>query len=107
MTSNIYFYKGIERKRDRRLSTMAAGLAGMAFIPYYNHLIQLLETNEELKKTGKGRMCFVWYFRIFKEGNFHLKKRNTCNTFSRAVFLRIGPIPNIPKIPITYRHCLL
>ena len=33
---------------------MAANLAGMAFIPYYHHLMQILETNKELKKTSKG-----------------------------------------------------
>ncbi|XP_060579728.1 protein C19orf12 homolog [Ruditapes philippinarum] len=33
---------------------MAANLAGMAFIPYYKHLMEILETNAELKKTSKG-----------------------------------------------------
>lgn len=33
---------------------MAANLAGIAFIPYYKHLMELLETNAELKKTSKG-----------------------------------------------------
>ncbi|XP_045215733.2 protein C19orf12 homolog [Mercenaria mercenaria] len=33
---------------------MASNLAGMAFIPYYKHLMEILETNEELKKTSKG-----------------------------------------------------
>lgn len=33
---------------------MASNLAGMAFIPYYKHLMELLETNKELKKTSKG-----------------------------------------------------
>ncbi|KAK3603116.1 hypothetical protein CHS0354_027903 [Potamilus streckersoni] len=31
-----------------------ADLLGMAFIPYYRHLMELLETNKELKKTSKG-----------------------------------------------------
>ncbi|KAL4227947.1 hypothetical protein ACF0H5_013386 [Mactra antiquata] len=33
---------------------MAANIAGMAFIPYYKHLMDLLETNKELKKTSVG-----------------------------------------------------
>ncbi|KAK6185847.1 hypothetical protein SNE40_007993 [Patella caerulea] len=40
---------------------MASGLFGMAFIPYYNHLMELLDTNEELKKSAKGmfsQMCW-------------------------------------------------
>ena len=35
---------------------MAAGLAGMAFVPYFNHLMKLLDTNSDLKKSAKG-----WY----------------------------------------------
>lgn len=34
---------------------MASNLMGMAFVPYYKHLMELLETNEELKKTSKGK----------------------------------------------------
>lgn len=34
---------------------MAANLAGMAFIPYYNHIMKILETDPALKKTAKGR----------------------------------------------------
>ncbi|XP_025094602.1 uncharacterized protein LOC112564176 [Pomacea canaliculata] len=34
--------------------TMAADLLGIAFIPYYNHLMNLLKTNPELRKTAKG-----------------------------------------------------
>jgi len=33
---------------------MAAAFAGLAFIPYYNQIIDILETNNELKKTAKG-----------------------------------------------------
>ncbi|XP_052280051.1 protein C19orf12 homolog isoform X2 [Dreissena polymorpha] len=33
---------------------MAANLVGMAFLPYYRHLMDLLETNQEIKKTSKG-----------------------------------------------------
>lgn len=33
---------------------MAANLAGLAFIPYYKHLMEILETNADLKKTSKG-----------------------------------------------------
>ncbi|XP_067657090.1 protein C19orf12 homolog [Haliotis asinina] len=33
---------------------MAANVLGMAFVPYYNHLMNLLETNKELKKTATG-----------------------------------------------------
>lgn len=31
-----------------------AGVLGMAFIPYYNQLMTILETNDELKKSAKG-----------------------------------------------------
>ena len=34
---------------------MAAGLVGMAFIPYYNHLVEILDTDEELRKTARGK----------------------------------------------------
>ncbi|XP_041368776.1 protein C19orf12 homolog [Gigantopelta aegis] len=33
---------------------MAAAVLGAAFIPYFNHLIEILETNKELKKTALG-----------------------------------------------------
>ncbi|XP_005102240.1 uncharacterized protein LOC101859797 isoform X2 [Aplysia californica] len=33
---------------------MAANLVGMAFIPYYDHLMGILKTNPELAKTAKG-----------------------------------------------------
>ncbi|ESO82729.1 hypothetical protein LOTGIDRAFT_155746 [Lottia gigantea] len=39
-----------------------AGVLGMAFVPYYNHLIELLETNAELKKTARGiatQLCWA------------------------------------------------
>ncbi|KAL5004859.1 hypothetical protein ScPMuIL_018315 [Solemya velum] len=35
-------------------SDMATNLAGMAFIPYYNHLLELLETNKELRQSAVG-----------------------------------------------------
>ena len=38
---------------------MAANIAGMAFIPYYNHIIKVLETDEELKKTIVGKGYFL------------------------------------------------
>ncbi|KAJ8304494.1 hypothetical protein KUTeg_018077 [Tegillarca granosa] len=31
-----------------------ADYVGMAFVPYYNHLIKLLETSKELKQSAKG-----------------------------------------------------
>ena len=31
-----------------------ASVMGMAFIPYYNQLMTILESNEELKKSAKG-----------------------------------------------------
>lgn len=31
-----------------------AGVLGMAFIPYYNQLMTILEINDELKKSAKG-----------------------------------------------------
>jgi len=31
-----------------------AGVAGMAFIPYYSHIMNILETNNDLKKTFYG-----------------------------------------------------
>ncbi|KAK2164984.1 hypothetical protein NP493_1389g00006 [Ridgeia piscesae] len=33
---------------------MAGGLAGMMFLPYYKHIMTVLETNKELKRTVKG-----------------------------------------------------
>ncbi|XP_013409452.1 uncharacterized protein LOC106173023 [Lingula anatina] len=33
---------------------MASVCVGSAFIPYYNQLMQILETNEDMKKTAKG-----------------------------------------------------
>ncbi|XP_062615344.1 uncharacterized protein LOC134277087 [Saccostrea cucullata] len=31
-----------------------AGVMGMAFIPYYNQLMTILETNDELRKSARG-----------------------------------------------------
>lgn len=33
---------------------MAAGVMGMAFIPYYNQLMEILSTNPDLRKSAKG-----------------------------------------------------
>ncbi|XP_076469717.1 uncharacterized protein LOC143300045 [Babylonia areolata] len=33
---------------------MAAGVMGMAFIPYYRHLMDILDTDQELKNTARG-----------------------------------------------------
>ena len=33
---------------------MAAGVLGMAFIPYYNQLMEILSTDEDLRKSAKG-----------------------------------------------------
>ena len=33
---------------------MAAAAVGMAFIPYYNHIMNILETSDDLKKTFRG-----------------------------------------------------
>jgi len=33
---------------------MAANVAGMLFMPYYNQVMKILETNQDLKKTAKG-----------------------------------------------------
>jgi len=33
---------------------MAAHLAGMAFLPYYRHIMEILETDKNLKATAKG-----------------------------------------------------
>ncbi|KAK2146640.1 hypothetical protein LSH36_593g01027 [Paralvinella palmiformis] len=40
---------------------MAANLVGMAFIPYYRHIVDLLDTNQELKKTAHGIFHQVAY----------------------------------------------
>lgn len=40
---------------------MAANLAGMAIIPYYRHIMDLLDTNAELKKTAHGIFHQVAY----------------------------------------------
>ena len=34
---------------------MAAGVVGMAFIPYYSHIMNILETDKDLKKTFHGK----------------------------------------------------
>jgi len=34
--------------------TMACNVAGMAFIPYYNQIMSIIETNKDLKKTFYG-----------------------------------------------------
>jgi len=31
-----------------------AGVVGVAFFPYYNHIMNILETNKDLKKTFHG-----------------------------------------------------
>ncbi len=50
---------------------MAAHLAGMAFIPYYNHIIQILETDPQLKKTTKGIPLYIDVERVpIKEQSF-------------------------------------
>jgi hypothetical protein len=33
---------------------MAAGVLEMAFIPYYNQLMEILSTDEDLRKSSKG-----------------------------------------------------
>jgi len=33
---------------------MASNVAAMAFIPYYNHIMNILDTNTDLKKTFSG-----------------------------------------------------
>lgn len=43
---------------------MAADLLGIAFIPYYNHLMNLLKTNPELRKTAKGQGKYFFYFTV-------------------------------------------
>jgi len=40
---------------------MASNLAGMAFIPYYNHIMTILETDPRLKKTAKGIFAQMAY----------------------------------------------
>jgi len=37
-------------------TAMAGGLAGMMFLPYYKHIMTVLETNKELKRTVKGNL---------------------------------------------------
>ena len=45
-----------EKVRDHcNAFSMAAGLVGMAFIPYYTHLMDILDTDEELRKTARGK----------------------------------------------------
>ena len=40
---------------------MAAGVLGMAFIPYYNQLMEILSTNEDMRKSAKGIFKQVAY----------------------------------------------
>jgi hypothetical protein len=42
---------------------MAADVLGMAFIPYYNHIMKLLETDRSLKRTiqGLNKNCICRY----------------------------------------------
>lgn len=40
---------------------MAANVLGMAFMPYYRHIMSILETDKELKKTAKGIFHQVAY----------------------------------------------
>ena len=54
---------------------MAANLAGMAFVPYYNHIVKVLETDEDLKKSVKGNSkrllnLFEFTFRIILRGRW-------------------------------------
>jgi len=35
-------------------SEMAADVAGVALIPYYNQIMNIIETNKDLKKTFTG-----------------------------------------------------
>ena len=76
---------------------MAAAVAGMAFIPYYNHIMKILESDPELKKTAKGlyyRCCpsncqgffdVFSYFRILldisrEESDYSIRLSNPCIT---------------------------
>ena len=34
---------------------MASNVVGMAFIPYYRHIMNILETDKDLKKTFSGK----------------------------------------------------
>jgi len=40
---------------------MAANIAGMAFVPYYNQIMNILETNKDLKKTFAGMLKQTCY----------------------------------------------
>lgn len=40
---------------------MAAGVLGMAFVPYYNQLMEILSTNPDLRKSAKGIFKQVAY----------------------------------------------
>ena len=35
---------------------MASNIAGMLFVPYYNHLMEILNTDPNLRRTAKGRV---------------------------------------------------
>lgn len=35
---------------------MAANLAGLMFLPYYRHIMEILETDKSLKSTAKGEL---------------------------------------------------
>ena len=44
----------LEVENSGAFGSMAANVLGMAFMPYYNHILQILETDKELRKTAKG-----------------------------------------------------
>lgn len=43
-----------KKKLSTEVLNMAAGVLGMAFIPYYNQLMEILSTNPDLRKSAKG-----------------------------------------------------
>ena len=43
---------------------MAADILGVAFIPYYNHIMHILETDKDLKKTIQGLILSYYFCRL-------------------------------------------
>ena len=52
-----------------------AGVLGAAFIPYYAHLMEILEANQEMKKSAKGTYV--------NHNNLNIY----CSTFFDSVFV--------------------
>ena len=59
---------------------MAANVAGMIFLPYYNHIMKLLNTNEQLKSTVKGNVHVYKFIQFLKKhASCYKGENNACD----------------------------